>query len=237
MHLISGEISYENGSFQWRIRAAWKRLTDETHKHAEEKQEPESSISSEEEMAHETYEKERTIPERDSVKQNRVSEKPFAERKTENGEKSGLYERFMKIPEKIKYTFRRIYDKIRALRTKKDRIAAFLRSSTHQNAFSRLIKELKRLLYFLRPSDVSGDLEFGFSDPAHTGYTLAGISMIYPMIGEFAQIRPDFERKILKGTLYIKGKIRVLYGLIFAWNMFRDKNVRVTYRHIRKFRL
>ena len=150
---------------------------------------------------------------------------------------SGLYERFKKIPEKIKYTFRRICDKIRTLKKQKDRIAAFLRNSMHQNAFSRLIKEVKRLLHFLKPSDASVDLEFGFSDPSYTGYALAGISMIYPMIGEYTQIKPDFEHKVLKGNVFIKGKIRILYGLIFALNMFRDKNVRVTYRHIRKFRL
>ena len=158
-------------------------------------------------------------------------------RRTDNKKISGFYERFKKIPEKIKYTFRKICDKIRTLRKKKDRIAAFLRNSTHQNAFSRLIKELKRLLHFLKPSGGSVDLEFGFSDPSYTGYTLAGISMIYPMIGEYTQIKPDFEHKVLKGNVFIKGKIRILYGLIFALNMFRDKNVRVTYRHIRKFRL
>ena len=64
-----------------------------------------------------------------------------------------------------------------------------------------------------------------------------GISMIYPLIGEYAQIRPDFEHKVLKGSIFVKGKIRMLYALIFAWNMLWDKNVRTTYRHIRRFKL
>ena len=133
-------------------------------------------------------------------------ERSHPEVRAEGKKTPRIYERFRKIPEKIKYTFRRICDKISTLKKKKERIAAFLRSSTHQNAFSRLIKELKRLFHFLKPSDASVDLEFGFSDPAYTGYTLAGISMIYPMIGEYAQIKPDFEHKVLKGKCLYQGK-------------------------------
>ena len=96
---------------------------------------------------------------------------------------------------------------------------------------------MKRLFTFLRPSKASVDLEFGFADPALTGYTLAGISMIYPMIGEFSQIKPDFEHKMFRCSGFVKGKIRLVYGLIIALNMLLDKNVRVTYHHIRKFRL
>ena len=120
---------------------------------------------------------------------------------------------------------------------KKERLSAFLQNEVHKSAFSRLLREVRRLFRFLRPSEASVDLEFGFTDPAYTGYTLAGISMIYPLIGEHAQIRPDFEHKVLKGSIFVKGKIRMLYALIFAWNMLWDKNVRTTYRHIRRFKL
>ena len=61
--------------------------------------------------------------------------------------------------------------------------------------------------------------------------------MIYPVIGEFTQLQPDFERRILKGNAYIEGKFRIMYVLITAWNLIWDKNVRTTYRHIRKFKL
>ena len=275
MHLISGEVRYEDGSFDWHIRAAWKKLGDEadgsyrnnadghivadntqiskendradnraadrmgdhkpvrTEKTADET--ADNAADEEEKPTHELESSPKSSPDPHirSITDKNVSPK----RRTDNKKISCFYERFKKVPEKIKYTFRKICDKIRTLRKKKDRIAAFLRNSTHQNAFSRLIKELKRLLHFLKPSGGSVDLEFGFSDPSYTGYTLAGISMIYPMIGEYTQIKPDFEHKVLKGNVFIKGKVRILYGLIFAWNMFWDKNVRVTYRHIRKFKL
>ena len=70
-----------------------------------------------------------------------------------------------------------------------------------------------------------------------TGYVLALISMIYPFIGENAEIRPDFEHKILRGRVYVKGRIRALHAVSFALRLLLDKNVRTTYRHIRKFKL
>ena len=272
MHLISGEVRYEGGPFDWHMRAAWKKFGDGTvgadgkdadatvaadNAHISEQDDRAGKAASEkaavgaavgaaeeaakeaentlEKPAHKTDSPPKSGPDPDI--RSTTAGTTTSKSRTEREKISGVYEKFRKIPEKIKYTLRRICDKICTLKKKKDRIEAFFRNSTHQNAFSRLIKELKRLLHFLKPSAASMDLEFGFSDPAYTGYTLAGISMIYPMIGEHAQIRPDFEHKVLRGNVFIKGKIRILYGLIFAWNMFWDKNVRTTYRHIRKFRL
>ena len=119
----------------------------------------------------------------------------------------------------------------------KEKIEAFLKNETHQNAFRRVIKEIRRLLRFLRPKKADIKVEFGFNDPAHTGYLLAGISLIYPMIGEFTELQPDFEHRVLRGQGSVNGKIRFLYALVFALCIIADKNVRTTFRHIRKFKL
>ena len=119
----------------------------------------------------------------------------------------------------------------------KEKMEAFLKNETHQNAFRRVIKEIRRLLRFLRPKKADIKVEFGFNDPAHTGYLLAGISLIYPMIGEFTELQPDFEHRVLRGQGSVSGKIRFLYALVFALCIISDKNVRTTFRHIRKFKL
>ena len=270
MHLISGHVSYEDGTFTWHIRAAWKKFGSEEDVRAEspperrEKSErPEHSEHSGQSMqeqpaANETppdtaqqhtedVKKDLTDtdlkqpPQTENTKsgQNHRKYKKYSSsgRKPLKEKITAFYERLKKIPEKIKYTFRKICDKIKSLVKKKERLSAFLQNEVHKSAFSRLVREVRRLFHFLRPSEASVDLEFGFTDPAYTGYTLAGISMIYPLIGEYAQIRPDFEHKVLKGSIFVKGKIRMLYALIFAWNMLWDKNVRTTYRHIRRFKL
>ena len=146
-------------------------------------------------------------------------------------------DKFSKIQEKIKYTIRKICAKIKALVNTKEKMEAFLKNETHQSAFRRVIKEIRRLLRFLRPKKADIKVEFGFNDPAHTGYLLAGISLIYPMIGEFTELQPDFEHRVLRGQGSVSGKIRFLYALVFALCIIADKNVRTTFRHIRKFKL
>ena len=163
------------------------------------------------------------------------TEKKTDIRKTK--QKHSLYERLKEFWEKIKYTFQKICDNIRSLVKKKERLTAFIQNEVHKSAFFKVIRELRRFLKTLRPRKADVCAEFGFTDPAVTGYVLALISMIYPFIGEYAEIRPDFERKILRGRVYVKGRIRALHAVSFALRLLLDKNVRTTYRHIRKFKL
>ena len=136
-----------------------------------------------------------------------------------------------------KYTFQKFCDNIRTLEKKKDKLLSFIENETHHNAFLRAIKEIRRFLQSLKPRKADIWFEFGFEDPALTGYALALLSMIYPSIGEFTRLQPDFEHKVLRGKADIKGRIRAIHALVLAWNMLLDKNVRATYRHIRNFKL
>ena len=248
-HLISGKAVWHNGELTWHIRAAWKKFSSEAGsvpeppavgKPPEDRQEtavqtpaetgqetdgeaqPEHRRKRDEAAQPEPRQKTADGPEKSEVKQ------PSRIQMILNRIKSGF--------QRIKYTFRRLYDKIRSLNRKKERLSAFLSSEIHQQAFARLVREIRRLLRRLRPDRASIDITFGFDDPARTGYTLAGVSLIYPVIGEYTTLTPDFDHKILKGTAFVKEKIRLVYAVIFAWNLFIDKNVRATYRHLRKFK-
>ena len=151
--------------------------------------------------------------------------------------KKSLYERLKEFWEKIKYTFHKICDNIRALGKKKERLTSFVRNEVHKSAFLKVMRELRCFLKTLRPRKAEIYTEFGFTDPALTGYALALISMIYPFVGECTEIRPDFEHRVLRGRIYVKGRIRAVHIVAFALRLLTDKNVRTTYRHIRKFKL
>lgn len=266
LHLVSGEISYEDSTLTWRIRAGWKRFGSDLEnssawdtgahedklpkdreyepqagQHVEQKAEPRS-----EKIQKQKKEPEEAPAGKDTVRQNKNSTSggKSETKRAENEEgrqaekkKSSLYERLKEFWEKIKYTFQKICDNIRSLVKKKERLTAFIQNEVHKSAFFKVIRELRRFLKTLRPRKADVCAEFGFTDPAVTGYVLALISMIYPFIGEYAEIRPDFERKILRGRVYVKGRIRALHAVSFALRLLLDKNVRTTYRHIRKFKL
>lgn len=249
--LISGSFSYEDGTFEWSLRAAWKRFgsggtadgsmsgpvgtgaaerktkAKERRPAGKDKTAGEKQIPAEKEDGA-AAQKQISAAEKKSGSTDSETKKSFAGR---------IGDKFSKIQEKIKYTIRKICAKIKALVNTKEKMEAFLKNETHQNAFRRVIKEIRRLLRFLRPKKADIKVEFGFNDPAHTGYLLAGISLIYPMIGEFTELQPDFEHRVLRGRGSVSGKIRFLYALVFALCIIADKNVRTTFRHIRKFKL
>lgn len=263
-HLISGEASWQDGELTWHFRAAWKKYSnaeepvpdpvkteDPTPKAKEAASAParegtpadvpaEKTVDPENNDRQEKRNKERPDDNRAGDEPIKSSERSKPAAGPQAGKKSSRVMQFVNRVksafQRIKYTFQRLCDKIKALENKKERISRFLGNDIHQKAFSRLIRETKGLLKRLRPKRASIDITFGFEDPAHTGYTLAGISLIYPVIGEYTYLTPDFEHKVLKGNVFIKEKVRLIYAVIFAWNMLLDRNVRTTYRHLRKFK-
>lgn len=252
--LVSGEAVWRDGKLSWRIRAAWKRFGDAG---ADPKEESVSENRRQPEISEETGGPEKTASpvkteapaKTETPAKAEAPEKTDAAIKTEVPAKSQtaekqevfsvvqlLYKRIKSFLQRIKYTFRQFCDKIKALSDKKERITSFLTDEIHRAAFSRAICEIKRLLTHFRPDRAEIRVTFGFDDPSHTGYALAGISLIYPVIGSYTSLTPDFEHKVLRGSVFLKEKFRLLYVVIFAWNMVFDRNVRTTYRHIREFK-
>ena len=157
--------------------------------------------------------------------------------KTSRRKEKSLWEKIKAWFHKIKCTFSGFCDKIRLLGEKKDKVLQFLESETHKAAWKRLKKETVRLLGGLKPKDGALQVVYGFEDPCTTGQVLAGLSMIYPFIGSYTEIRPDFERSVLEGKARVKGKARLWHVAVFAWNLFWNRDVRETYRDIKEFEL
>ena len=139
--------------------------------------------------------------------------------------------------ESLRDKLNKIIDKIKDLLEKKDKLTGFVTEQSHVKAFRKAKKVLFKLLKQLKPKKVQGKVKFGFDDPATTGKVLGGLSMFYPLFGDSLDIIPDFENQILKGTVYVKGKIRICHFVSLAVKMILCKDVRITYRDIRNFKL
>lgn len=146
----------------------------------------------------------------------------------------GLMEKIKKFFAKIKYTFGKICDKLKIVSKKKEQLIAFLEDETHKKAFARVKKELVWLKRFLKPKKCRADLCFGFEDPYHTGQALAVLGMIYPLTGNYMNISPDFERRVLEGEIYLRGTLRAFHLAMLALKVISDGNVRRSYRDIRR---
>ena len=181
---------------------------------------------------------------RDLKKFNRKknSEKPEKTDKIEKKEeKTGRFEKIkctiVKFCDKIKHTVGHAEEKLESLSEKKDKIIKELEDPVHQKAFSKAKKETGKLLKRWKPKVIKGTVRFGFEDPCHTGQALAAFSIIYPFIGEFLSIEPNFERRILKGDVKVRGGFRMVPLVCFLWNLVWCREIRKTYHDIREFQL
>lgn len=246
-HLARGVVYYQKGEANWQIWLAWKKLNvpDASKEPAPRPIEkstqvsvPPMDVTKAEDHVWEALE--------DKTPSASMPVPVFEDSQPEAPEHSGRLNRFREAINRfykrikefyfhIKYTLCKIYANIKALLGKKDKVAEFISDEKHKAALGMVWKEGLRLLRFLKPKKCKANLHFGFDDPCLTGQALAGLGILFPFIGNHVTIIPDFENQILEGDVMISGHIRSVYLVIILWNLFWDKNVRKTYKDIRKF--
>jgi len=90
------------------------------------------------------------------------------------------------------------------------------------------VKRIKRYgvngVKLLLPQKLNAKITFGFEDPYYTGKVLGWTAALIPIYGDHINITPDFEKRILKGELKIKGRIRRYKILYLLWKVYKDKD-------------
>ncbi len=257
-HLISGTVSYKESRFHWHIRIAWKHFGNDIPAPYSSHQEEGSSENTVPSPSHHKEDStDDIIPDKfhqekkngdtivpdapPQIEKERLSSSSYQQQTQADPESKSRIERWWKKvrarAEKIKCTFVRFCDKIRALIKKKEKLTAFLTCEPHKKCFSKVICEGKKFLFRILPPNFLLKIHFGFEDPSVTGYVLAGLSMVYPLIGEHTDITPDFENKVLQGDFFVRGKLRIIHLAVLILKLLADKNVRITYQHFKKIKL
>ena len=142
---------------------------------------------------------------------------------------SRLKEFFRKLRslfQNIRYTITQICDKIKHIANNIQYYLNILKSDTFSRAWKVCSGQAFSLLKSIFPGKWRGSLVIGTGDPAGTGQLLAVYGMLYPLLGAHISVTPDFERKILEGELFAKGKITVFQGLKTAWKIYFNKDLR-----------
>ncbi len=135
---------------------------------------------------------------------------------------------------KKKYTFQKICDKIKAIIEKKTQLQEFIQDTKHRQSLSIVKNEVFRLWRVLRPRTVETKIHFGFEDPYLTGIVLAVLSMLYPWYGDSMEIRPDFEDRVFEGTLYMKGRLHLIWAVVIIYKLYFNENVMNSYRVLKE---
>ena len=71
-------------------------------------------------------------------------------------------------------------------------------------------------------------------DPTVTADIFSAYGVLYPILAGRVYIQPEFERSVISGNVYIKGKIRILTILWAAGVLYFKKDVRKTIKRFKK---
>lgn len=180
-----------------------------------------------------------------------------AEADTEEEDETTLLEKIDIFIEFLSEKFDILFNKLASFREKlsgiadkgqatKKRLSQMLRDITYyqklwerpntQLVFNKAKATLLKGLKAIKPSKLKLSIHFGMDDPATTGELCGIFGMVYPFIGKYVMIEPDFEQKIIEGDFLLKGRIRVCSFIRVAWLLLFDKNVRRLKKELKRQR-
>ena len=134
----------------------------------------------------------------------------------------------------IKYTIRKIYDKINHIIHNIRYYIRILQTESFKRAFVLCREQLLGLMKIVLPRKVSGTFTIGMEDPAATGQILSIYGILYPLIGDSITVVPDFEKPVMKGSFRFKGKITAFTLIRIAAKIYFDKDLKRVIRLFKK---
>lgn len=141
-----------------------------------------------------------------------------------------LFELFIKVKSgivsfvrKTKSRIKKLIETVLNIRHKYNLILDFIKNETNKEGFRFTYDSIKKLLKHIKPTKLKARLRFGTGDPCSTGQILGIFGILYGFYGNALNITPDFENKVLEGSLYARGRIRLWTVLIIVIRFLLDK--------------
>ena len=137
----------------------------------------------------------------------------------------GFFGKLFSILRNIRYTIGQICDKIKHIVRNIQYYLSILKSDAFGRAFGVCRDQVWKLLRTIRPRKIKGRIRIGTGDPASTGQVFAIYGILYPILGSQILVTPDFDRKVIEGEVFIKGKITVFHFLKAAWIIYFNRDL------------
>ncbi len=137
----------------------------------------------------------------------------------------GLKARICNTIEKIKDKVKQIIEKIKNIRELAAYYINLLKEKDTTRLLSKIFTGSGKLLKSIRPRKIKGQILLGTGSPDTTGYAMAVYGILSPYLGQNLVLTPDFEDKVFKGRLFVKGRIIVGILLIHASKIALDRRL------------
>lgn len=174
-------------------------------------------------------------PERDKTGAKTREEEPVQEEKQSLAQR--IREFFSKIFQALKnieYTIRALCDRIKKAAGQASYYKEIWESEECVRAFSLCKGQLSRVIRNIKPSKFRLYVKVGSQDPEITGKLLSWYGMAYPFVYRNIRLQPYFDRDILEGELYCKGKVTFFVMLRAAWVIYFNKNIKKLLKLLKK---
>lgn len=129
----------------------------------------------------------------------------------------------IKIPQhvfaKIKCTISSICGKIVLIKNT-------IENPIFKRAFALTKRHFIKILKSILPRKIDIDISFGLDDPATTADIMSRYGILYPWIGDKIRLNPYFDKKLVEGTVRIKGKITLFRIIYSAAVVYFNKDVK-----------
>ena len=136
------------------------------------------------------------------------------------------------IFEKIRYTIKQIYDKIKHIIDNITFYKKLLQDEDTKLLVSHAWKRLCKIFRSIRPRRLKADVLFGMDSPDTTGYLFAVYGMLSPHLGKHVQVTPDFTQAILEGRVNAAGHIMIFTLLLNVLAVLFDKRLQLLKRRL-----
>lgn len=136
--------------------------------------------------------------------------------------------------EKEKFSFRKVYDKILNCKDNVTYYIDILRSNATYFTIEDCKKVIGKVLLRIRPKKLRIHATVGFDGPDTTGYFYGLYCIFSGFLGKNVIVKPDFDKKILQGDFFCKGKIYGITLLVAACRLFFHKGLRKLIDEVKK---
>lgn len=111
-------------------------------------------------------------------------------------------------------------------------IETFFKRKSTKYTLEVLKKAIFNIVNHIRPRKLNGRVEFGFDDPATTGYALAALGAFYGLYCDNLEVTPDFSGKTIDADVTVSGRIVLGYLVFVALSVYIRKKVRMFIRNV-----
>lgn len=152
-------------------------------------------------------------------------------------EKKSFEERIQALTEKFKQTYESLHDRYESVSKKLEKGKKLLFHERTQAAIQLVKRNVWRILRHIAPRRMQGQIRIGLPDsPGLMGQILVFASMLYPLYGECVEFQPEYEEKVLDGSLKLSGRIMLGWLLFNALQVLFSRNVRFVRAVLKKWK-